>query len=751
MRRLHGVSTAVSLLALLALPAAILTSSTHPAAAAYAVDVPKFDVRKPPAGTRVNVEAAQLTYNSDTKVAVATGEVVLTYGPYLLVAKKVTYDQAKDIMQAEGEIRLREPDGNILVADVAELRNKFRDGFAEHLRLLLTNDATVTAEYAKRSNGVVTVYTRATYTRCKTCVTSDGTPLWEIKSAEATHDQDAHRIYHRDMTFDVLGLPVLYAPWFSHPDGTLKNQSGFLTPNYRYESDFGNALELPVEIALNPSYDLALLPLITQKQGVMPRAIWRQRLGSGSYDIDAAGIYENNPNPAAPGSRWRGYARTTGKFDLNSRWSWGWDGTLQSDDTFARHYGVNDRTVDTDQIYLTGIDDRNYFSARAMHFQVLTETSDQNTQPVALPYIEHSYTFDHPVAGGEFGIDSSFYDLARKDFINETASATDLFQSTRQTRASTAAHWQEQLVSSGGLVVTPFTRLRADVYNNAEIANALTGVEEDGQTTARLLPTAGADVRMPFVKGTDSGEHVLTPVAQFISASDETDRNLIGNEDAIALDFDHTSLFLQDRFTGLDRFEAGTRINSGLLYSFLAPGGGFLRASIGESFHIAGENSFTTGSGLEGARSDVVAALALQPWNGFRLSYQARLDNQSLGLVSQQASFNTIFDRFSLTGGLADLDAEPAYGRTSGERQVWAAGSFQLHGPWSLFAGAHYDYASDFMIRDYVGIGFDCDCMNMKLYYTEDHQTDRDITAEHAVMFSIEFKTLGSVGRTPKL
>ena len=47
----------------------------------------------------------------------------------------------------------------------------------------------------------------------------------------------------------------------------------------------------------------------------------------------------------------------------------------------------------------------------------------------------------------------------------------------------------------------------------------------------------------------------MTPVVQFISASDEVERDRIGNEDAITLDFDATSLFLHDRFTGLDRFE----------------------------------------------------------------------------------------------------------------------------------------------------------------------------------------------------
>ena len=84
----------------------------------------------------MNVEATYLTYNSATKVATAEGRVVITYGPYVLVASEVTYDQDDDILRATGSIRMREPGGNILEADLLELQNKFRDGFAEHLRLL---------------------------------------------------------------------------------------------------------------------------------------------------------------------------------------------------------------------------------------------------------------------------------------------------------------------------------------------------------------------------------------------------------------------------------------------------------------------------------------------------------------------------------------------------------------------------------------------------------------------------------------
>lgn len=695
--------------------------------------LPSLDIRKLAPGTRVNVDATQFTFDSNTNVGTATGEVVLTYGPYLLVATEVSYDQDDDIMRANGEVRMREPNGNILETDLIELQNKFRDGFAEKLRLLLTNDATVQAEYAKRTNGNVTVFTHAQYTRCKTCVNAQGVPLWQIRAEESTHVETDHRIYHRNARFEILGFPVFYTPYFSNPDGTLNNQSGLLTPTLSHSPLYGWGVTVPYILSLDPSYDITFMPMITSEFGIMPRAQWRQRLKSGSYSIDAAGIDEGSD-----GGGKRGVIRTLGAFDLNSRWQWGFDLTGQTDDTFARHYKVDSRKVVTDKLFVTGIDDRNYFSARAMQFRDLVLNNDEE-QANALPYVEHEYTLGDQVAGGELSFQSSFYRVTRKDFVDQTSDPQQFFQSTGQTRGVSVAHWESRNQSAGGLLVTNFANLRADAYQMDE-----TPTDPDGKTIARLLPSLGIDVRFPLISSFGDNQQVITPVAQLISAANETHRNEIGNEDALTLDFDANSLFLSDRFTGLDRYEGGTRANLGMQYSLLGDNGEFLRASLGQSYHLAGDNSFATDAGLERNTSDIVAAVAAQPFRAMRVAYQLRANPGDSGIHAQEAWVTTRFERWSLNGGFADLGPEAAYGRDDLERQLWASGSVVLSGPWSLFGGAHYDIQRDAMIRDYVGVGFDCDCMNVKLYYTEDYDNAAKNGKDRSLLFAIEVKTLGA-------
>ena len=269
---------------------------------------------------------------------------------------------------------------------------------------------------------------------------------------------------------------------------------------------------------------------------------------------------------------------------------------------------------------------------------------------------------------------------------------------------------------------------------------------QDEEVTGRLLPSAGIDVRWPFIASSDYGQSILTPVFQAIAATNETDEDKIGNEDAISINFDNSSLFLHDRFTGQDRYEGGTRANVGLLYSFLADNGGFARMSLGESFHIAGENSFDLGSGLDGSKSDLVGAIVVQPWDEIALSYQARVEEDLSDINVQEAFANFTVDRFSGSLGYIYLDSEPSAGREETIEQIESDASFRFTEAWSLFGGFKYDLADEVFRSKVIGIGFDCDCMSAKLTYSETNKVEDSDGIDRALKLSVELRTIGQTG-----
>ena len=715
-----------------------LTVVVTPAETAATATDPKFvapNLDVVPKGTRVDVLADKLTYDGKSNVATATGTVRLTYGPYVLTATRVTYDMKRGVFSANGSIVLREPNGNVLEAEVAEINDKFAKGFAEHVRALLTNNVTITARYARRIENGITIYEQASYTACNACAGENGVPLWRIVAGEATHDMKEHTIHYKDASLEIGGVPVLWAPAFSYPDPSVKRRSGFLLPSFR-SGDYGIGMTAPYFWALAPDKDLTLLPTFTTQQGPLMEAEWRHRLAGGIYKLKAAGIYElepsDTPRDNGPG---RGALRGTGDFKLNDTWKWGWDGTIWSDRTFLKDYDIDDRSMVANEVHLTGLADRSFAQAQLLHYRTTEDTENQGQMPTALPFVTANYIFADPMTGGELSFDFNAYSVHRDGTVNDPAQGTVL--GTDQSHVTGALGWRRQLTSNAGILVTPFAQLRGDAITAEDVPGA-TG---SGDPQGYLLPSAGFDLRWPFIGGQGDAQGVLTPVFQLIAAPDEPRPADVANEDAITLNFDTTNLFLSDRFSGFDRIEGGVRANAGLSYTWLASDGGFVRTSFGESFHIAGNNSFVEGSGLDGTASDLVGAIALQLNEHVTLGYQARVEEDLSRLNVQEASLGLTLDRISGSLSYAGIAAAANYGRPDREQQIWGDAKYVLSEAWGLFGGFRYDIEGNHFMSKSIGVGFTCDCMNAHFTYSQSYE--KLGTTDHRFELGVELRTIG--------
>lgn len=700
-----------------------------------------------PKGTRVDVIADRLTYDGKSEIATALGTVRLTYGPYVLTASKVVYDMRRGTFSANGSIEFREPNGNVLQADYAELKDTFKEGFARHVKALLTNDVTITAAYARRYENGITIYEHATYTACKTCVIEGGTPLWQIVARETKHDMEEHTLYYRDASLEIGGLPVFWTPYFSYPDPSVKRRSGFLLPSFHGNGTYGFGVTTPYFFAFAPNADLTVSPMWNTRQGVLADVELRHRLRNGIYSIRGYGIHEIEPSGPHEDDPWRGAIETSGSFRINETWNWGWDGTLTSDKKFLNDYDLNDESMATSTLYARGLSDRNYAQAQLIEYRSLENGEKQAHLPVALPYVTANYLFDEPVLGGELQFDMNVYSLHRDDNVykNNNVANNKFDLGTDQTHAMNRLKWRRETVSPMGLLITPFAELRSDIVMSQNVPTATSQDDAD----LWILPSAGIDVRWPFFADHGFGQGVLTPVFQVIASPAEQNVDDQGNEDAITLNFDSSSLFLSDRFTGFDRYEGGVRSNAGISYTLMREDGGFIRASLGESFHVAGENSFAVGSGLDGTSSDLVGALAVQLNDHATLGYQARVEEDLSRVNVQEATLGLTFDRISGSLSYADVAKAANYGRPTAEQQVWGNANYKLGEAWSLFGSFRYDIEDDNFMERAIGIGFNCDCMNAQLAFSEERQDSGGY--DYRVMLGVELRTIGGVSGGFKL
>ncbi len=692
-------------------------------------------LKEPGPDAPLNLNADQLTYSRDGRIATATGNVEIQYGAYTVFADTVSYNRDNGTLTASGNVRLVEPNGNVIQAEHIELSDKFREGFVRQLTLLMTNDARLHARSAERREGNITILNDATYTLCKTCADNPTRPLvWQIKARKVIHDKKERTISYEDAALEIFGVPVFYIPAFSHPDPTVRRKSGILTPTFSASSEFGVGVEVPYFFNLAPNYDLTLSPLITSKQGPLFKAKWRQRTSGGQYSITPTGIYQLKKRQPPGDTRARGSIATQGNFNLSPNWTYGWDAIVASDDTYLRRYKINDDTDLTSQVYLTGLAGENYFDMRSYYFRAQLAGEDNDRVPYVLPSIEHYYRFSQPVLGGRLGLDSQFLNLQRD-------SGTD------STRIVSELNWKRSMIAGTGQVITPFARLRGDVfYVNNVVDPTVAGGKRDKETVARVLPTAGVDMRWPLVNRGALGQQIFEPVVQLIARTNETGTGKIANEDSRSFEFDTINLFSIDKFSGVDRWEGGVRANVGFNYTLNFLSGMTARFAFGQSYQLAGRNSFGSGTGLAGGNSDFVGSAYFLLNEYFSASARFRLDDESLAIRRNELGARAKYGKLTAVLSYSDIDSNTAFGLLGHEEEITTNAAFQVTERWRVYAGIRYDIERSHLTEDVVGVGYEDECFSFQLQYSERFTEDRDIDPDRSLMLRFELKSIGGAG-----
>jgi LPS-assembly protein len=691
------------------------------------------------------LQADEMIYDNENNRVTAKGNVEIYYGNYTLLADQVIYDRNANTLAAQGNVRIKDPEGAIITSNQMTLTDDFRDGFIDALRFVTKDDTRIVAQTASREAGNVTVFQNGWFTPCKPCEENPNKPpTWRIRAQKIVHRKDEATITYRNGFFDLFGVPIIWVPYFQSADPTVKRKSGFLMPMYSQSDTLGTTVTVPYYFALSDNFDFTFAPMYTSEAGVLWQGSWRHRLSSGGYRVDLAGVFDDGTFESPTDGDFRGSVVTQGKFALNPYWSWGWDAIAESDETFRRYYNL-DSKLKTDrisQIYLEGLHDRNYASMRFYETGTLLRTQDPLADATVYPIIDYDYIFKNPIVGGELSFNSNIMALANAD-------GTDSNRLIMQTA------WRRQMIDRIGQVYTPFAQLRGDLYGVNEFVDPATEFESSG-ALVRGTAVGGAEYRYPFIGTTGSVAHVFEPIAQVIGRPDSVgvDQSEIPNEDAESLVFDDTILFDIDKFSGYDRIETGTRANVGVRYTAQLPSGAYARAVFGESYQLAGQNSFDDESGLGTRSSDYVSGLYLQAARYLSLVGQARFDQETFDLMRTDLGSAASFGPVDLRVNYAELAPEsvtpdvitPQTRNDDQERrqEIVGRGALSLTDTWALLGSIRYDLQNEQTIADGVGVRYQDDCLTLAVTYEQSNIQDRDIEPEQRVMVNLALKYLGT-------
>lgn len=755
------------------------------------------------------LEADTASRTGDVISAAAEGDarVLARARGHTLRAREVTYDLTGGVATATGNVELTTPNGEVAYASHLETQPDFDIGVAVDFATRLQNGASLMAATAVRRSEQVNELNYALFTPCPICdENGPRTPSIAIQAERVTQSEELRAILYRNAVFRVGGVPVLYLPFFSHPDPSVDRASGFLIPSANYDEGRGLSVEVPYLLVVSPSQDWLISPQINTRIAPLLNFQWRRRFNDGlvvarggytwernfgDFDLDGDGEAESN---VKYGDRdHRGYLLAWGRFDPEGPWRWGFTAERTSDKTLFDRYDVADPYQENglyygdqrrliNQLYVERQTERSYLSVAAFTFQSLRLDpafaewdfrdpatgfkvfEDDDTLPIVGPLVNLRWELPESVLGGRLRLTGSAVALYRSDYVGAPVLRPEVVPAVTtglggvdSRRVSARIDWRTAVITGAGLRIEPFVDGRADAYSIGDLPPMFAGGEDDILTRGRF--TAGVDVTYPLIRRfTDGSDMILEPMLQ-LSASTRSDLDpRIPIEDSQTVEMDAVNLFRIDRFPGYDLYEGGLRFTAGARATYRWGEGRSASLFVGRSLRDAEEPAFLVPipdaparlydpTGLAGEVSDWVVQGEMRPTDRIRAWGHATIDGEG-ELQRAEAVIDAGWGRRNLASLSYIIDrSNPVEGPLDrGYQFVELSGQQFVWGSWGFTVAGVADLERDEITRSEAGLLFDDDCFRFEIGYRRDNTRVRPTGPSEGVYVRLNLATFGGSG-----
>lgn len=709
--------------------------------------------------------ADDLNYDNRLNIVVARGHVEISQNGRTVFADVVSYNQNTDSVIASGHVTLVDPNGDNVSGNYVELTSDLHDGFIKDIRILMSDRSRAAANSGRRVNGTWTELRRGVYSPCDLCV-KDPTkpPTWQLKAERIEHDQTTKTIVYHDAWMEIGGIPVIYTPYLSHPDPSVKRRSGFLAPTMENSGQLGFHASIPYFWDIAPDKDLLFSPILSTKTGLVLAGRYRERFGNGAIStfLSVTDAFDGYGVAGAPTGRnqIRGNIATKGLFDLSDNFRAGFDINRATDQTYTRIYNLDTwNSFLVSKAFLEDFDGRNYGAVTAYSFQALRQGITDRTQPYVLPAADYTWYGRPNDFGGQF---TSTVDVL--DILRETGTSAQ--------RLSVGSRYDQPWIAPDGQAFKGIVAVRGDGYNVARVPVPAAGsIGTYSGATGRVYPQLGLEWRYPFARYGRGSSWVIEPKAAIYAAPPGGNSQKIANNDSQAFNYSDADLFVPDRLYGYDEVDSGQRTDYAMRAAWYGSNGPHGEALFGQSYRFQHDTPFQPGTGLDSRRSDYVGRVTFSPSRFLDLGYHFRLARSNFNVRNQQfsATFGPRRLRASLT--YISLSSNPRDAQAA-LRQIGGGVTYQFTDYWTFSMStvrnlgdsvqasgiqpgvtpyyAIYNNplsltALNSSLANRVAISYTDECMSFITSFVQTGTRDRDIKPDNAVLFQLVFKNLGGI------
>jgi LPS-assembly protein len=726
-----------------------------------------------------NFSADKITYSQDNNIIEATGNVVAknqegkqissekiiydkknqllkTFGNSkfsdnknkTLTAEKFEYDLEKKIISAQNNVKFLDNYKNIYYFTKLSADDKFNEIIGYDLRSDLNKEKflsddkfneflepKLSGEEVSIKNDI-TIIKNGKFTSCKSTNEKEGCPFWNLNASLVTHDKENKKITYKNATLDLNNVPVLFTPYFSHPDPSVKREAGFLAPSFSsLGENIGSTIKIPYFYPISLSSDFTVSPVYYYKQHPLILGEYREKFKNGDFSIEGGftqGYKEINSNQTK-GSRNHLYGNLNldlddiifDKNELNLK--------LQrvNNSTYLRVNQINS-TIDgfkknpvkesdiilNNEISLNSIGNAQNLNIKAGTFQNLAVGKKSDQYEYLAPEILYSK-----------------YRLFNNDNLNFNTNYRTLNQNTNQTKTSVI----NNLEYSTDEFYNKYLGVGYKFFTNINNINYYSDYKDPKENlNSQINPIIGFDTTLPSSKiSKDSEQYIIPRILGRYSPGSTT--NARTNNTTLNSD----NIFSINRINNDELIEKDLSLNIGLDWIWrenaeVKKNAKTAEVFVGQVVKFNEDPDMPVKSSLQNKSSDIVTKLAYSIPNNLNISIKNTLDRQL-----DRVYYNDLNVKAFLNHGEINFNMYEKNNYLGNERYATVNLTSFISESTKIKFATDKNLKEDHVNYYKLGIENENECIRYGLYLQKNYSTDKDFKPSTTVFFGVTLLPFG--------
>ena len=723
--------------------------------------------------------ANKLTYSQDDNIIEATGNVVAknqegkqissdkiiynkktqqlsTFGNSkftdekggTLFAESFEYNLEKKIISAEKKVKFIDKEKNTYYFSKLNADDKFDEiiGFDINADLNKQNlksgdkfNEFIEPRFSGKSASIknnITIVKDARFTTCKKTNETDGCAYWNLNAGELIHDKEQKKITYKNASLDLNNVPVLYLPYFAHPDPTVKRESGFLPPTLaNLGGDIGSTIKIPYFYPVSQSADFTVSPVYYFKQHPLLLGEYREKFKNGDISLEGGFTqgYKEVTTTKTDGSRHHLYGNLNLIFSdkildqtiLNAKVQQVNNPTYlrvnkinSTNDGFKKNLIKEDDTKLTNEINLNSFGKTENLNIKAATYRDISVTKNSDQYSYLLP--ELSYSKYNLFNDNNLSLNSIFKSQNTNTNQNKSTFINNLDYSTQD--------FYNNNLGIGYKFLTKINNI--NYYSDYKTPNQ--------NLNSQINPVVGFDTSLPFAKiNKDTEQYIIPRILTRYAPGKMT--NATTNDTTLNTD----NIFSMNRMNSDELIEKDLSFNLGADWIWQEKKTNNKEPekatiSVGQVLKLNKDLDMPTKSSLQKSNSDIVSKINYLSPKNFDVTLKSTFDNQLNHVYYNDFTFKKNF-----TSSEVNFNFYEKNSHIGNERYAKANVTSYITDSTKLKIESDRNLKTDLTNSHKLGIENENECIRYGFYLQKNYSTDKDLKPATSVYFGVTLLPLG--------